>query len=181
MKNKINKKSKKNSAKTWILIVFVVSFFLSLFFSYVSTNALQGLDIIPAIVLILIVIFMGIVFDIIGLAVNVAQEESFHAQGTKKVKSAKTAIKLIRNAGRTSSICNDVIGDVASVLSGAMSAIVSLKITSTYGMDDSVQYIISAIVAALTIGGKAIGKGIAIKHADRIVNTVSKIISVVYR
>ena len=124
---------------------------------------------------------MGIVFDIIGLAVNVAQEESFHAQGTKKVKSAKTAIKLIRNAGRTSSICNDVIGDVASVLSGAMSAIVSLKITSTYGMDDSVQYIISAIVAALTIGGKAIGKGIAIKHADRIVNTVSKIISVIYR
>lgn len=180
MKKELNSK-KKNSGHAWLLIVFVGSFFLSLFFSYISTNALTGLDIIPAIILILLVIFIGIIFDIIGLSVTVAKEEVFHAQGSKKITSSKTAIKLIRNSARVSNICADVIGDVAGVLSGAMSAIVSLKITSSYGVDESIQYIISAVVAAITIGGKAIGKGIAIKYSNKIVNSVSKLISFVYK
>ena len=114
---KQNSKKNNNSTKTWILIVFAGSFFLSLFLSFVSTNALTDLNVIPAIVLVLIVIFLGIIFDIIGLAVNVAREEQFHAQGSKKIVSAKTAIKLIRNSAKVSSICADVIGDVAGVLS----------------------------------------------------------------
>ena len=181
MKQENNKKKKKNSTNSWLFIIFVGSFFLSLFFSYVSTNALTGLDIIPAILLILLVILFGIIFDIIGLAVTVAKEENFHAQGSKKVKGAKTAIKLIRNAPRVSNLCADVIGDVAGVLSGAMSAIIAMKLTSNYGVDEFVQYLISAAVAALTIGGKAIGKGIAMKYSTQIVNAVSKILSGVYK
>lgn len=178
---KQDSKKKKNSNNRWILFIFLGSFFLSLFFSYVSTTALSGLNVIPAIILVLLVILIGIVFDIVGLAANVAEEETFHAQGSKKVKSSKTAIKLIRNAGKVSSICADVIGDVAGVLSGAMSAIITMKITATYGVSESVQYFVSAMVAALTIGGKAIGKGIAIKHANKIINGVSKLISVIYK
>lgn len=181
MKKETHTKEKKNSAKTWFFIIFVGSFFLSLFFSYVSTNALTGLDIIPAIILLLLVIFVGVIFDIIGVAVTVANEDHFHAQGTKKVKSSKTAIKLIRNSAKVSNICADVIGDVAGVLSGAMSAIISLKITSAYGVDEFIQYLISAGVAALTIGGKAIGKGIAMKHSSKIVNVVSKVIRGIYK
>lgn len=181
MKKEKNKKQRKNSNKSWFLIILVSSFFLSLFFSYISTNALTGLDIIPAIIAILIVIFVGIIFDIIGLSVTVASEEQFHAQGTKKIKSAKTAIKLIRNAPKVSNFCADVIGDIAGVLSGAMSAIIAMKMTSNYGIDASVQYIISAIVASLTIGGKALGKGFAIKHSNKIVNGVSKVLSGVYK
>lgn len=181
MKQESNKKKKKNSSKTWFFIVFLSSFFLSLFFSYVSTNALSGLDIIPAIILILLVIFLGIIFDIIGLAVTVANEEHFHAQASKKIQSSKTAIKLIKNSAIVSNICADVIGDIAGVLSGAMSAIVALKITSNYGIDESVQYFISAGVAALTIGGKAIGKGFAIKYSNKILNIVSKLLSGIYR
>ena len=181
MKRERSKKRKKDSTKSWLFIVLVSSFFLSLFFSYISTNTLNGLDIIPAIISILIVIFVGIIFDIIGLSVTVASEEQFHAQGTKKIKSAKTAIKLIRNAPRVSNFCADVIGDIAGVLSGAMSAIIAMKITSNYGIDSSVQYFISAIVAALTIGGKALGKEFAIKYANKIVNGVSKVLSSVYK
>ena len=58
-----------------------------------------------------------------------------------------------------------------------MSAIIAMKITSSYGLDESIQYFVSAIVASLTIGGKAIGKEIAIKNANKIVNIVSKIIT----
>lgn len=175
MKQKLNKKEKKDSTKKWFFTILVVSFFLSLFFSYVSTNALTGLGILPAIILILLVILIGIVFDIIGLAVTVASEEQFHAQGTKKIASSRKAIKLIRNAPRVSNFCADVIGDIAGVLSGAMSAIVAMKISTNYGIDESIQYFISATVAALTIGGKALGKGFAIKHSNQIVNIVSKV------
>ena len=181
MKQDSNKKKKNNSGNLWLFLVFIGSFLLSLFFSYVSTNALTGLDIIPAIILILLVILIGIIFDIIGVAVTVANEEHFHAQATKKVKSSKTAIKLMKNSARVSNICADVIGDVAGVLSGAMSAIVSMKISSSYGIDESIQYLISATVAALTIGGKAIGKGIAIKYSNKILNGVSKVLSGIYR
>ena len=177
MKKEIHKNKKKNSAKSWFLIIFVGSFFLSLFFSYVSTNALTGLDIIPAIFLVILVILIGIMFDIIGVAVTVANEDEFHAKASKKVRGAKTAIKLIRNAPKVSNICADVVGDVAGVLSGAMSAIIALKITSNYGIDDFIQYLISAIVASFTIGGKAIGKGIAIKYSNKIINIVSKLLS----
>lgn len=181
MKKEINKKKKKDSTKSWFFIIFVGSFFLSLFFSYVSTNALSGLDIIPAIILVLLVVFVGVLFDVVGVAVTVANEEQFHAQGSKKIAGAKTSIKLIRNSAKVSNICADVVGDVAGVLSGAMSAIIALKMTSAYGLDESVQYLISAIVASLTIGGKAIGKGIAIKHANKIVNGVSKVLKFVYK
>lgn len=181
MKQKVHKKKKKSSTNTWFYIIFVGSFFLSLFFSYISTNALTGLNIIPAIISVFIVILIGVIFDIIGIAVTVAGEDQFHAQGSKKIAGSKTAIKLIRNAPKVSNFCADVIGDICGVLSGAMSAIISLKITSLYGIDESIQYFISAIVASLTIGGKAIGKGFAIKHANKIVNAVSKLTSLGYK
>ena len=177
MKQKLNRKNKKDSTKSWFFIILVSSFFLSLFFSYISTNALNGIDVIPAILLIFLVILIGVIFDIIGIAVTVASEEQFHAQGTKKIMSSRTALKLIRNAPKVSNFCADVVGDVAGVLSGAMSAIIALKISSNYGVDESIQYFISAIVASLTIGGKALGKGFAIKHANDIVNIISKILN----
>lgn len=37
------------------------------------------------------------------------------------------------------------------------------------------QFIISAIVASLTVGGKAIGKGIAKRNAENIIGMLSKI------
>ena len=60
---------------------------------------------------------MGIFFDIIGVAVTVANEHEFHAKATKKVKGSKDSIKLIRNAPKVANICADVIGDICGVLS----------------------------------------------------------------
>ena len=40
------------------------------------------------------------------------------------------------------------------------------------------QFIISAIVASLTIGGKAIGKGIAQNNSTQIVKFVGKVLSI---
>lgn len=168
---------KKDSLR-WFIIIFITTFILSITFSYISTNALNDLEVVPAVIILLVVIFVGIIFDIVGVAVTVANEDEFHAKATKKVKGSKASIFLIRNSAKVANICADVIGDICGVLSGAISAIVAAKIVAQYGMSFNVQFIMSAIVASLTVGGKAIGKNIAKENSTEIVHAVGKIIRI---
>lgn len=163
--------------KNWALKVAILSFVLSIIFSYISNTAVSNLPIIPAILILIIVIFIGIIFDIIGVAVTVADESEFHAKATKKVKGAKESIKLIKNASEVSNICADVIGDICGVLSGAISATITLKITSEFNIPANIQFFISAFVASITISGKALGKNVARKYATQILSVLGKIIN----
>lgn len=174
-------KQKGNDTFKWFITVCIITFVMSLIFSYISTTALNSLEVIPAIIILVFVIFVGIIFDIIGVAVTVGEEHEFHAKATKKLKGAKTSIHLIRNSAKVANICADVIGDICGVLSGAISAIVTLKITNAFNLTFDLQFIISALVASLTVGGKAIGKGIAQKNSTKIVDFVGKILNVFYR
>lgn len=54
---------------------------------------------------------------------------------------------------------------------------ISAKLAVKFGMTDNLQFIISAIVAALTVGGKAIGKEIAAKNSTTIVYAFGRILS----
>ena len=91
MKEKNNKKNNENVK--WFIEVFIITFILSLFFSYISTVALNDIPMLPAIVILLAVILVGIIFDIIGVAVTVAGEEEFHAKATKKATRSKNVFK----------------------------------------------------------------------------------------
>ena len=159
-----------NSTLKWFIQVFTMTFILSIIFSYVSTNGVSNLSLIPACLILILVIATGILFDIIGVAVTVANEEEFHAKATKKVKGAKTSIKLIKNSARVANICADVIGDICGVLSGAISAMIASKITEKFGVN--LQFVISAMVASLTVGGKALGKEVANNNSTPIVHFV---------
>ena len=159
-----------NSTLKWFIQVFTMTFILSIIFSYISTNGVSNLSLIPACLILVLVIATGILFDIIGVAVTVANEEEFHAKATKKVKGSKSSIKLIKNA-------SDVIGDICGVLSGAISALIAVKITNQFGWNFNLQFLLSALVSALTVGGKAIGKDVANKKSTQIVHTVGKIMS----
>ena len=103
--NKNNNKNKNNSAIRWFITIFIITFTLSMTFSYISTTSVSNLSIIPALIVLVVVILIGVIFDIIGVAVTCATEEEFHAMASKKVKGAKTAIKLIRSAPKVSNIC----------------------------------------------------------------------------
>lgn len=151
------KKGKKDSSQIkWFLTIFLTTFILSMLFSFISTTAITDLNLVPAIIILILVVFIGILFDIVAVAVTVGKESDFHAKASKKIKGAKTSIKLIRNSARVANICADVIGDIAGVLSGAISAMISLKITEKFAFSFNVQFIISAFVASLTVGGKAL-------------------------
>lgn len=176
---KKEKKEKKDSSEIkWFITIFVLAFVLSIIFSFISTTAIGGLSLIPAIFVLLLVIFIGIVFDIVGVAVTVGKESDFNAMASKKISGAKTSLKLIKNSAKVANVCADVIGDVAGVLSGSISALIAVKMTSSLNLGFDVQFIISAIVASLTIGGKAIGKGIAQSKSTQIVGFVGKILKI---
>ena len=161
---KTNKKGNKNSNLKWTITVLILTFLLSLLFSYISTEPISRLNLLPATIILIVVILTGVFFDIVGVAVTVAGEDSFHAKATKKIGGAKT--------------CNDVIGDICGVLSGSIAALISVKITTFYELSFNIQFLIGAIVASLTVGGKAVGKNIAIKNCEIIVDKVSKILNI---
>ena len=177
-KNSKNKE-KDHSKMKWFIQVFITTFILSICFSYISTYGVSNLNLVSSIIILIVVIGIGILFDIIGVAVTVANEHEFHAKATKKVTGAKTSIKLIKNAAKVANICADVIGDVCGVLSGAISAMISAKLTEKTGAN--AQFIISAIVASLTVGGKALGKEVANKNSTPIVHFVGKLLNKVYK
>ena len=112
--NKENKNNKKDHSESigWFIKIFITTFILSIVFSFISTNGISNLSLIPAILILLLVILVGIAFDIVGVAVTVANEHEFHAKATKKVEGSKSSIKLIRNAPKVANICADVIGDI---------------------------------------------------------------------
>ena len=183
MKQKTNKQKHK---KIWIwpIIVFVLAISLSLIFSIASEFVLNKSTVIIAVVVIFVFIALAILTDMIGLAVASANTEDFNAMAARKVKGSKQALALVRNADKVSSVLNDVIGDVCGILSGAAGASIVAKIVFDNGgnfIAILVPSLIAAIIAGLTIGGKAIFKSIAIKHADSITLTFAKFINIFTR
>ena len=171
------KKEEKHSKIKWFIKVFITTFILSICFSYISTNGVSNLSLLPAILILVLVVLIGIFFDIIGVAVTVANEEEFHAKATKKVKGSKDSIKLIKNAPKVANICADVIGDICGVLSGSISALISIKISTQLELPFNIQFVLSALVSALTVSGKAFGKDIANKHSTDIVHKVGIVLN----
>ena len=131
-----------------------------------------------AFVILLIIVFVGIIFDILGMAVASADEKPFHSMAARKVTGAYEAIRLLRNAERVSSICNDVIGDICGVVSGSASATIAARILSNFDFSwpQMVTLLMSALVAGLTVGGKAIGKSFAVNSCTEIVHFAGRTI-----
>lgn len=172
-------KNTKNSSKWWIIKIFIISFIISGVLSVVSEGAVSGLNVWIAILILLLFIFIGIVFDIIGVSVTTANPSVFNSMAAKKIRGAKTALWCTANSATVSNFCNDVIGDIAGIVSGSMGAVVSMSLSSILSLPLLfVSVIVTGFISAFTISGKALGKGIAIKRGDNIVFFISKLISV---
>ena len=83
---------------SWIYKVFLMTFFLSLTFSFVSNVITTNANIIVMVIINILVIGIGIIFDMIGTATLTCSEVPFHAKSSKKIKGAKESISLIRNS-----------------------------------------------------------------------------------
>lgn len=154
---------------------------MSAAFNILSSGVMELVSIWIAVLILAIIIFTGIAFDIIGMAVTTASEAPFHSMAAKRMKHADRAIKLIKEKDKVSNFCNDVVGDICGIISGTASAAVVAYIVKITPISSSVYLglIITAIVASLTVGGKAIGKSFAIRYSNTIVYLAAKTMAVV--
>jgi CBS domain containing-hemolysin-like protein len=168
---------KKNNL--WIFKIIIITFILAIFMSIFADTALRNTNLFFAIGLLLIIIFIGIFFDTIGIAVASAKIEPFNSMASQKIKAAKHSIYLIKNASMVANFCNDVIGDIAGIVSGAAGAIIITKLMQ-YDipfLDKSmISVVLTGIIASITVGGKAIGKIIGLNHSKKVVEKTGIII-----
>lgn len=164
--------------KYWVIKAFIFTFFITIIISGLSNIIAENSNIVILIIITLLILFLGILFDIIGTSVLTAKEASFHAKASNKIEGAKECIKLIKNASTISSFCNDVIGDICGIVSGSMGTMIAIYITSQLNFDKTLSaLVIASVISSLTVGGKAIGKTIAVKKSDEIIFIVGKLIS----
>lgn len=165
----------------WTIQVFIISFILSAAFSGLSSY-LSDFNVIVLFVIILIVIGIGILFDMIGVATLTAKEAPFHARSSKKIKEAAVCIDLLKNSTKVSSICNDIVGDICGIVSGGLGATLAIYLTSSFQIPALVSSIlVTAFISSLTVGGKAYFKTIAMKKSDEIVFMVGKVMQIFHK
>ena len=169
-------KVKTQGPKTLLLIT-GLTFFIAMLFCYIFEVLLADVPLLIAFFLLVAIIIIGIIFDGIGNAVVAVDEVSFHSMAASKVKGAKESIVLIRNAPMVANLFNDVIGDICGIISGSTATAIVLSIEEGFGIQSILLSIaVSGFVAALTVGGKAVGKGFAIARARYIVYYVGIVI-----
>lgn len=166
----------------WILLITVLSFILSMGMSYVSSEILEDANFIIALSVVLVIIIINILFDIVGTAITAVDEMPFHAMASKKTKEAKYAILLIKNAHKVSNFCNDVVGDICGVISGAATTFLVVNLAKNgINLDNTVfGLVLTALVAALTVGGKSLGKAIALENSTYIIHKTASIIRIAF-
>ncbi|MDR3288667.1 MAG: hypothetical protein LBT22_04505 [Peptococcaceae bacterium] len=174
---------RKRKTKSWkhTLFIFLLTFFTATVVSGASIVLLNHTKPWVAALVLLIVVFLHVVFDTVGTASTAATEPPHHARAAKKIYGAKQSIMLVKNADVVSTFTNDIVGDVTSTLGGAMAATIVLSLIREYprmsAYEVSVNTLMLALVASLTVAGKALGKTLAIQRADHIIGIVGRIMA----
>ena len=183
MKKPSNPKTgkKEHNHYRWALTAFVMAVALSGLLSLSSEAILENAGLLLALLILALFIGLGILFDIIGVAVTAADPRPFHSMAAHKEKGAKEALKLLRNADRVSSVCNDVVGDICGIVSGSTATVIVVLLQNSFGWRSIVvSTVVTALISGLTIGGKAIGKKIAMKKSKDVIYLTAKVLSVLH-
>jgi len=182
VKFKTNTISSKKETRVWTLLITVVTFFISIFMSFFSNETIGNASTVVSFLIVFCIIIISILFDLIGTAATAADEAPFHSMASRKLYGAKQAIRLIRNADKVSNFCNDVVGDICSVISGTAVALIVYRFlgegtnaqSSVFGLS------VTAMVASLTVGGKSLGKAVALQNSNYIIYKVAVIINFLF-
>ena len=157
----------------WFYKVFLLTFLLSIIFSTVTNLIAYNATQIVMLVMLMVIIFIGIIFDMVATSALTSNEATFHAMSSKKIKGAKETIEIIKNSVKFASICGDVIGDICGIMSGGIGAVLAMNLALTTEFNVAgTSVIIGALISAFTVGGKALCKAIAVKNSDKIIFTV---------
>jgi hypothetical protein len=168
----------KESDRGWLAAITIFSFIIACILTVTLSYFSQRIDVIFSIAILIFIILINIIFDIVGIAVAAADEEPFHSIAARKIYGAKRAIWVVKNASKVSNFCNDVIGDICGVISGIFASYIVLVFVTNFEANEIVLgAIFFGLVTAFTVGGKAIGKDIAISNSNYIVYKFAEILN----
>lgn len=175
---------KRQTNRRWAIVIVVCALLASFLLSFVSNRALSSVSLGSAFIILFAFILIGVVFDIVGTSVTAANSTPFHSMAARKVPGARYALKIIGAASKVSNFCNDVIGDITGIISGGAVVVIVGYFSATFTWAKNtvlLNLILTSIVAALTIGGKALGKGIALNYSNTIIYYVGLAIESIVR
>ena len=174
---------KEHNHYRWALTAFVMAVALSGLLSLSSEAILENAGLLLALLILALFIGLGILSDIIGVAVTAADPRPFHSMAAHKEPGAKEALVLLRNAGRVSSVCNDVVGDICGIVSRTPTAVLVVRHQTAFALPESVllSVAVTALVSGLTIGGKALGKTVALNKSTSVVYWVGRFLHLFHR
>ena len=178
VKVRSNHTPNKKVSLSWILTTVLLTFFLSVTMSVLTTTVLGDVAIGIAFLILLTIVFLGILFDILGIAVTTANEAPFHAMSSNRVPGSRETLRLIRNAEKVSNFCNDVVGDICGIVSGATGSFIATQLILNFSFNSLLtSLIVTALISSLTVGGKALGKTLAINQCNQIVFYIGKFLA----
>lgn len=174
--------NKKNRRRTrWVFIISIWTFILAVLLSFVSHYFLNEIEsLFVSFLILLLVVFLGIIFDLIGTAAAAADIGPLNAKASRKVTGAKCGVNLVKNAERVATFCNDVGGDIAGIISGTLVTILVMKLIIAvpyYQAEFYLGILITSLIAAITVGGKAWGKIIAINNSTEVILLVGFVLT----
>ncbi|MDW7740169.1 MAG: hypothetical protein SCJ97_08970 [Bacillota bacterium] len=172
---------KNRSRVRWIVTASIWTFFLAIILGFITQFFVNEIrSIIFSFFILFIVVILGISFDLIGTAAAAAKVAPLNAKAARKVEGAKIGVYLVKNAEQVANFCNDVAGDISGIISGTLAAVIVLKIAMTFTFEQAEFYLgilLTAVVAAFTVGGKAWGKVIAINNSTEVIMLAGLIIA----
>lgn len=177
VKKKKQKKKRIPGWLSWGLSVLFLSFGLTVLFSFLTEISIKGSPVYICVIVLIVLLFLNIGCDMIANAIITCQPDAFHAMASNKIKGAKRAFTLCKNATKLGSVFADVIGDICGIVSGAAGAVLVVYIAAI--ADGNIweivsSILVSAVIGALTVGGKAIFKHFAMKYNKQIVFSFAK-------
>lgn len=157
----------------------LLTFFLAFGLTFLSRSFMGYVKFWSAFFLLVVIIFIGVIFDLIGVAATAAQQGPFHARAAKKIPGAREALLLVKNADKVASFCCDIVGDICGTLSGAVGATIVWRLVDNFSWNEFFLDLFTiSVIAALTVGGKALGKNIGMKRSNEIIFVLGKVLSV---
>ncbi|HYF91232.1 MAG TPA: hypothetical protein VD969_03190 [Symbiobacteriaceae bacterium] len=157
-----------------------LSFGLAALVNYIGQAALTSVPALVAMLIVLLLIAIGISFDILGTSVTAADQTPLNAMASKRVAGARQAIWLVKNADRVANFANDVVGDVSGAVTGAAGSTVALQLSGRMNggelSDTLISLAVIGLIAGLTVGGKAAGKTFAIDHCTEVLTLVGRVL-----
>ena len=76
-----------------------------------------------------------------------------------------------------------MVGDICGIVSGTTTAVIVVRLQAALGLPESValSVAVTALVSGLTIGGKALGKTVALNKSTSVVYWVGRVLHLFHR